>query len=268
MRDVSELVTRCLPSKWRLLAEEPEWLEDPAVNVAVDHVLMESVGAGMSPPTLRVWTNRPCVVIGWGEARLPNLAVGAELLGERGFPLLRRYSGGQAVVHGVGYLNFSACMPTQTPFDLVDDYRDLLGRFIEGLQLLGLRAGLGEVPDSYCVGPYDIAIGNLKIAGTAQARRKGAVLVHGTLLVDADGQAMASLLRDFYARAGMPRTIDPRTITSVASELGRAITAGEVAEALMAAWKGVATLVSEPLSAWERRWIPGKTEEIRYPTTK
>lgn len=251
-----------LPGAWRLLIEAPEWLADPAANVAVDAVLTESVGAGAAPPTLRIWENSPCLVVGWGEHRLPNIPAGAALAAAHGLRLLRRHSGGQAVLHGPGYVNFSAVMALDPAHNLSEDYRRLLEPFMAGLRARGVAAELGAVEGAYCVGRYDLACRGRKLAGTAQARRRGGVLVHGTLPVDADLPQLARVITEFYAAAGVQRPVDPRTLTSVAQETGRPVSAGEAERALLEGWRARADLVRGRLLPAERARIRELAAEL------
>lgn len=253
------------PAVWRLLVEEAGWGDDPAANVAVDTVLSESVGSGLAPATLRVWPDHPCLVVGWGEGRLPHLAEAAALLRHRGLPLLRRHSGGQAVLHGPGHLNFTACLRLDPQHNLSHDYRRLLEPFMAGLRALGVPAGLGEVPGAYCVGRYDMAAGGRKLAGTAQARRRGSVLVHGTLLVGPDLAQVARVITDFYAAAGVDRPVDAATLTSVSAVLGRSLEMVSAAAALLAGWRAAADLELGRLLPWERERLPALAAEVRYP---
>jgi len=149
---------------------------------------------GRSPPTWRLWqASRRAVILGTGQESA--LEVFLNVAAERGVPVLRRHSGGGAVVIGPGVLNFSA-------FHLIDDLPG--AGTIRGAMAAALRPlvawiasfGLRVVE----AGSSDLAIqsadGTLrKISGNSQARKKRSVLVHGTILADPDFDAITELLR-------------------------------------------------------------------------
>ena len=163
-------------------------------DLALEEVLHLSVEEGKSPNTWRIWQAAvPSVIMGTGqEAALEvnlNVARGEHV------PVLRRHSGGGAVVIGPGAINFSAFYRL----------KDLPGsETIRGAMYAALAPLIElltkwklEVRDA---GYSDLAIlsadGTLrKIAGNSQARKRMSVVVHGTLLADPDWEQIERLLR-------------------------------------------------------------------------
>jgi len=209
---------------WRLLPDDGE--RDPRTNLAREEAIARRVAADPSAPTplLRLWRNAPAVVIGRFQlgAAEADLAAAATL----GAPVLRRFTGGGTVWHDPGNLNVSVVLrPEDALFGADPELRRLPGLYrlvLEPLataaRVLGLAARVTE---------RDLVVGRpdgstAKLGGVAAWLGGRALLVHGTLLVDADLDALAR------ACAGPGAPADPRwertksrraTVTSVAREL-------------------------------------------------
>jgi len=165
----------------------------PSADLALEEAIHLSVEAGASPATWRLWIARePAIVLGTGqehqrEANVPEAR-------KRGVHLLRRHSGGGAVVIGPGAINFSAFYP----------YNELEGSgTIKGAMLAALLPVV-EVLRRWNLKPHDAGLSDIallcqdgllrKVAGNSQARKKNSVVVHGTLLADPDWERMAAVL--------------------------------------------------------------------------
>ena len=171
--------------EWRLLDLSHE---DPYLNMAVEEAILRSVGAGESKPTLRLWQNENAVVIGYFQdaAKEANLSACCRL----GTSVVRRVSGGGAVFHDRGNLNYALSIPRRdprVPANILASYRVLCQGVIEALADLGLQAKYVPI--------NDIIVDGYKVSGTAQARRWGGLLHHGTLLLNTDIGAMGRVLR-------------------------------------------------------------------------
>ncbi len=177
---------RAAVEAWRLL--DYSRLEDPYYNMAVEEAVMRAVGEHKAPPTLRLWQNANAVIIGYFQeaAREADLEACRSL----GTAVVRRVSGGGAVYHDGGNLNYAVFIPLddpRVPGDVMESYHLYCSGLIRALAALGLQ---GEfVPIN------DICVGGRKVSGTAQARRYGAVLHHGTLLLHLDIPTMGKVLR-------------------------------------------------------------------------
>lgn len=150
---------------------------DPSWNLAVEEYLFDTLPERTS--ILFLYTNGLAVVIGkhqnpWLEVNIPKLV-------EKQIPLLRRISGGGAVYHDEGNLNFSFLGP-RNGFDRQGN----LDMVRKALLCLGVRA------DS--VGTADLCVNGEKASGNAFCFRRDHGLHHGTLLIDADLALLKGLL--------------------------------------------------------------------------
>ena len=163
---------------------------DPVLQMALDQVLSEEVGAGIRKPTLRIWEwEKPAVVLGSFQS-VKNEVDEANAT-KHGFDIVRRISGGGAMFMEAGsVITYSI----HAPADLVqgmsfaDSYAFLDEWVIIALKSLGIDA-------SY-VPLNDITSPTGKIGGAAQKRLgDGAVLHHVTMSYDMDGDKMVEVLR-------------------------------------------------------------------------
>ncbi|HYF49252.1 MAG TPA: biotin/lipoate A/B protein ligase family protein, partial [Planctomycetota bacterium] len=166
----------------------------PAEDLALEEAIQLELEEGRSPETWRIWqASRRAVILGTGQEAAKEVFL--ETAAGRNVDVLRRHSGGGAVVIGPGVLNFSA-------FHLIENLPG--SETIRGAMTAALRP-LVEWLASFGIkaveaGLSDLAIqgsdGTLrKIAGNSQARKKRSVLVHGTILADPDFSAISELLR-------------------------------------------------------------------------
>ena len=176
-------------SVWRLILEEQP--RSGAANMAMDQALAEAAAAGNSPPTLRLYRWQP-PAISLGRHQ-PISEIDLETVFARGYDLVRRPTGGRAILH-TDELTYAVTAPADEPRvagSLMDAYLRLSNALLKGLQAIGLaadkaggdvRAGKDvsaacfEVPSA-----YEITAHGRKLVGSAQSRRAGYVLQHGSL---------------------------------------------------------------------------------------
>ncbi|WP_168625856.1 MULTISPECIES: lipoate--protein ligase family protein [unclassified Cryobacterium] len=162
----------------------------PTLQLALDQVLTEEVGAGRRKPTLRMWEwNEPAVVI--GSFQSVKNEVDLENAEKYGFQVVRRISGGGAMLMDAGtIITYSIYAPSELVHGMsfADSYAFLDEWVITGLKKLGI--------DAYYQPLNDIASSKGKIGGAAQKRiGAGAVLHHVTMSYDMDGDKMVQILR-------------------------------------------------------------------------
>ncbi len=166
---------------WRLIPERPL---SAAMNVALDEILNES-----DRPSLRFWNwAEPAVVIG----RCQSIAneVDRDAMAARGVALVRRSSGGGAMfAQPHGTITWSITLPEEAVAGLT------IRQSYEVCDAWAIQCLRGLGADAHHVPVNDIACAEGKIAGAAQARRKGRVLHHTTLAYDLDMGELATVLR-------------------------------------------------------------------------
>jgi len=169
---------------WRLLDLA---YDDPYRNIALEEALLRSVGSGAAPPTFRLWRNRGAVVIGAFQS--PDLEVDLDACAAEGLPVIRRVSGGGAVYHDEGVLNYSLFAPKRHPFaahGFHPAFEQVGAVVTTALRNLGIAASHPSLTT--------ILAGARKISGLAGALKHGALLVHGSLLIHADLTRLSRVL--------------------------------------------------------------------------
>lgn len=253
---------------WRLLKTP---LARGAWNMAADEALREAVGHGESPPLLRLYSWAPgCLSLGLGQSRGD---VDDAALAEHGWDLVRRASGGRAILH-IDELTYSVIAPIGEPRvqgSILESYRRLAGALMAGLRSLGLPVEMqGEAPPSaQTKGPvcfevpssYEIVIAGKKLVGSAQARNRDSVLQHGTLPLSGDLSRITRALAfpDGPARQAAAVKLLSRA-TTVETVLGRAPTWEVAATAFVAAFEEELGLHLEPSEMKEAERM--RTEEL------
>jgi lipoate-protein ligase A len=147
-----------------------------AENLMFDEALARSAWA-TGQHLLRFWWGGPPAAV-TGSNERPEQVVDTAACARLGVDVLKRCTGGGTVLQTGGVLNYSLVMPAS-------DHLNLKAGFRQGTDVVcAILAAFGvvAVPE----GTSDVAVGERKISGNAQARRWKSLLVHGTLLVDFD----------------------------------------------------------------------------------
>jgi lipoate-protein ligase A len=165
----------------------------PAENLACDEALLEAAEAAAGGEVLRFWESREYfVVVGYANRVASEVNVAA--CEAHGVPVLRRCSGGGAVVQGPGCLNYSLVL--RITADGPTRNISAANRFIMERNRSALRAATGRSSLPIEVqGHTDLTIGGLKFSGNSQRRRREFLLFHGTFLLDFDLKRIGELLR-------------------------------------------------------------------------
>lgn len=170
--------------RWRLLFGR--FPEPGPVQMARDEAHARLASA--SPPTLRLYRwSGPTVSIG----RFQKWRIVASAREFSGFPLVRRPSGGRALLHGDD-LSFAVTVPRShslAALSVAESYRVLAGGLVRGLRALGLPVEAVQRPgrsrDRFlscreALSLYEIACGSEKVIGSAQWRPEAGFLQHGS----------------------------------------------------------------------------------------
>ncbi|NIS83164.1 MAG: octanoyltransferase [Anaerolineales bacterium] len=179
---------------WRLILSPPA---SGAENMALDDAVLQAVSTGASPPTLRLYAwDPPCLSIGYAQ---PIGDVDLQKLEALGWDLVRRPTGGRAILH-TDELTYAVISPEHHP-DLsggvLRSYQKLSAGFAAALKGLGLEVTIQpdiKLPEDQRTDPvcfqvpsaYEITAEDKKLIGSAQVRRRGGVLQHGTIPLRGD----------------------------------------------------------------------------------
>jgi len=189
--------------KWRFVNTG---FNEGACNMAVDEAIMHSVAKGLAPPTLRFYGwMPPALSIGYFQSAVKELDPVNCRAG--GIDIVRRLTGGRAVLHD-RELTYSVILPEDLPGipgTVTDSYKLLSRGLLEGFAQLGIEAQLApqtkQDPAGYTSGAcfdapsgYELTVGGKKIAGSAQVRRQGVILQHGSILNELDIEKLFACL--------------------------------------------------------------------------
>lgn len=216
---------------WRLLVSRPT---NGAWNMAADEAILEHVGRGVSLPTLRLYAwSPPCLSLGHAQ---PFMDVDLRRLSERGWEVVRRATGGRAILH-TDELTYSITAPPDEPRvsgSLLESYNRIARALLMAVHELGLPVEMKEgkaessgKPNPVCFevpSTYEITVTGRKLIGSAQARRKDGVLQHGSLPLTGDLARICQALvfPDESAREAASQRLLARAAT-VESVLGRRV---------------------------------------------
>ena len=247
---------------WRLLitpAARGAW------NMALDESILEHIGRGASLPTLRLYAWDPaCLSLGHAQ---PYADVDTARLHERGWEVVRRLTGGRAILH-TDEITYSVIAPNDEPRvagTVLESYNRLAQALLLAVQQLDLPVEMKEgkpaaTPSTNPVcfevpSTYEITVNGKKLIGSAQARKKEGVLQHGSLPLTGDLTRICQALvfPDEAARQAASQRLLDRA-TTVESVLGGVVSWETAAESFIEAFEmqlGL-TLEQDELSESER----------------
>ncbi len=238
-----------------------------AWNMALDEALLNNVAEKKSLPTLRFYSWEPaCLSLGYAQ---PVQEIDQERLEQKGWDLVRRPTGGRAILH-IDELTYSITAPLDHSLvegGVLESYRRISTALSRSLLLLGAnvnadkeygnlsnaeksKAVCFEVPSN-----YEITSGGKKLIGSAQARRYGGVLQHGSLPLFGSITRIAEVL--FFSTEEERRLTCSRILahaTTLSEVLNRMVTYPEASEAITWGFEeefGIRFIHEEPTKAEE-----------------
>jgi lipoate-protein ligase A len=174
-------------------------ITDARVNLALEEYVFRSKPA--DEDVLLFYVNDRAIIIGRNQNTVEE--IDGDVVAARGVTVVRRVSGGGAVYHDTGNLNFSFMTPdVKGRFNRYDQFTRPV---IDALHDLGVPAELG--------GRNDILVDGRKISGNAQFASPTRMLSHGTLLLDADLDAVTAALRP------KPGKVESKGVKSIRSRV-------------------------------------------------
>ena len=237
---------------------------DPAINLALEEYCLRNLDPGSE--YLLFYINQPSIII--GRHQNPLQEFNQKLARQKNILLVRRISGGGAVYHDPGNLNFSFI--TDFTEEKLDYFKILIKPIVNTLQRLGVAAVLTE--------KNNILVNGKKISGNSQHTNMRRMLSHGTLLFDSDLEVLQRALESNL------EIVDSRAVSSIKSKVtnisdhlphpigmetfrteminGVADALGDLTEYQLTAeaWEAVDRLAEEKYRSWE--WTFGRSPEF------
>lgn len=153
--------------------------KDAYHNMALEEYLLKEFDEDI----FMVWQNENAIVV--GRSQDANAEIDDTTVKKYNIQVVRRLSGGGAVYHDLGNVNYTYIMRKKSQY--FNDYSYFSEPICAILRKLGVAAELS--------GKNDVTVLDKKISGTAQAKNGEDVLFHGTLLIDSDLKRMQDCLR-------------------------------------------------------------------------
>lgn len=157
-------------------------ITDPRINLAIEEYVLKNMDIDVDS-FLLFYINEPSIIIGKNQNTVEE--VNTEYVDANGIHVVRRLSGGGAVYHDLGNLNFSFL--TKDDGDSFRNFAKFTQPVIEALAKMGVKAELK--------GRNDILVDGKKISGNAQFATKGRMFSHGTLMFDTEIERVVQALR-------------------------------------------------------------------------
>lgn len=207
---------------WRLVITEPA---TGAWNMAMDEAIMTSINQGQTPPTIRFYQwSTPTISLGYFQSLAKELDLQA--CQRTGVDVVRRLTGGRAVLHNQEF-TYSLIAPEnqqEVAGYVLQSYLRISKGLLLGLANLGVEAEItpgteliapggalitpGDAPtaasrpkeavsSAACFDApsrYELVVGGKKLVGSAQTRRKGCLLQHGSIPLQLDADLLFSVL--------------------------------------------------------------------------
>lgn len=165
-----------------MLFVDNKGINDPRINLAIEEHILKNLDINES--YLLFYINGPSIIIGRNQNTIEEIHTG--YVEDNNIIVVRRMSGGGAVYHDLGNLNYSFITKDEGN-SLQDNFKKFTKPVIDALRKLGANADL--------MGRNDIEIDGRKVSGTAQYSTGGRMYTHGTLMLNSDLDNVSKALK-------------------------------------------------------------------------
>ncbi len=168
--------------EWKemMLFIDNQGITDPRINLAIEEYALKNLD--IEDTYLLFYINEPSIIIGKNQNSIEEIST--KYVEDNGIHVVRRLSGGGAVYHDFGNLNFSFI--TKDDGESFHNFKKFTAPVVEALKSLGVEAEMS--------GRNDLIAEGRKISGNAQFSTKGRMFSHGTLLFDSEIEHVVSAL--------------------------------------------------------------------------
>lgn len=245
-------------------------ITDPTLNLALEEYILRSLQG--NDDYLLFYINEPSIIIGKNQNTVEE--VNAEYVEANKLHVVRRLSGGGAVYHDLGNLNFSFIMKDDG--QSFHNFKKFTEPVVRALRKLGV--------DAEMTGRNDLQVGERKISGNAQFSTKGKMFSHGTLLFDSEIENVVSALKANAEKYVSKSTKSIRSrVANITEFLSDPITIEQFRQHILASifedqndipfyeltdqdWANVQKLANERYRSWE--WNYGRSPAFNMRQTK
>ncbi|GAA0471362.1 lipoate--protein ligase [Alkalibacillus silvisoli] len=160
-----------------------EGITDPQLNLAIEEYALKHLNIDDDQQYLLFYVNGPSIIVGKNQNSVEE--INTDFVDANNIKVVRRLSGGGAVYHDLGNLNFSFLAKDEG--NNFSNFKKFTQPVVDALQKLGVNAELS--------GRNDITADGRKISGNAQFTTKGRMFSHGTLMFDSEVENVIQSLR-------------------------------------------------------------------------
>ncbi len=217
--------------------------------MAIDEAIMKAYKEEKVDPTIRFYTWNPaCVSIGYFQKMEEEIDV--DMCKKLSIDFVRRTTGGRAVLHDKE-LTYSIIVDEKNPLmqgGIIETYRDISEGLANGFKMTGIdidpltRADKNIKNDksSVCFNSkshYEISINNKKVVGSAQTRKEGIILQHGSIVLDFDINKLISTMKIDELKKEKLKRITLKKASGIENEIEKKIDMNILEENLIKALK-------------------------------
>lgn len=240
-------------------------ITDPHINLAIEEYVLKNMDIDKDS-FLLFYINEPSIIIGKNQNTVEE--IDTEYVEENGIHVVRRLSGGGAVYHDLGNLNYSFL--TKDDGESFRNFKKVTEPVVQALSEMGIKAEL--------LGRNDILVEGRKVSGNAQFSTNGRMFSHGTLMFDTEIERVVSALKvrkDKIESKGIKSIRsrvaniseflkEPMTIEQFRMEILKSIFEGEeniqYLELTDEDWDNIRKLSAERYANWD--WNYGKSPKF------